>query len=362
MADVLFVSKPVEAPWNDSSKNLVRDVARHLERHRAHVMVRAGATALEGTDAFRVYGRGAGGFGPPLLDNLRVLGALALERRADLWHFFFAPNPRSSAAARVVAKARRRPTVQTLCSAPAASVDLPRVLFADVNVVLSAHTEARLRAAGLEARRIPPAIPPLPVPSEEERRRTRDELGLPPAPLVVYPGDLEFGGGGRRVLEAAAALPDAHVVMACRTKTPRAVAVEAELRAWSEGALRGRVTWIGETPRIHALLGAADVVALPSETLYAKMDYPLVLLEAMSMARPVVVAEGTPAEELAYGGAALAAAPEVDAVRAAMTALLDDAALAARVGAAGRDKVLREHDPRQMARAYEEVYDSLLPT
>ncbi len=360
MAHVLFVSKPIEAPWNDSSKNLVRDVASHLDRHDAHVMVRAGSRGLEGTHALPVYGRGAGGFGPPLLDNVRVLGALALERRADLWHFFFAPNPRSSAAAKLVATARRRPTVQTLCSAPEASVDLRRVLFADVNVVLSAHTEARLRDAGIDARRIPPAIPLLAVPTEDQRRRERSAMGLPSGPLVVYPGDLEFGGGGRRVLEAVVSLPEVHLVMACRAKTPRAAAVEAELRTWSDRRLGGRVTWVGETPRIHALLGAADVVALPSETLYAKMDYPLVLLEAMSMARPVIVAEGTPAEELATGEAAFATPPEVEAVRAALRALVDDAALAARVGQAGRARVLREHDPRQMARAYEEVYDSLL--
>ena len=31
-ATVLFVSKPVEPPWNDSSKNLVRDVASCLNQ------------------------------------------------------------------------------------------------------------------------------------------------------------------------------------------------------------------------------------------------------------------------------------------------------------------------------------------
>ncbi|MDH4281277.1 MAG: hypothetical protein OEV36_01370 [Myxococcales bacterium] len=38
MAQVLYVSKPVAPPWNDSSKNLVRDVAGHLRRHRPIVM------------------------------------------------------------------------------------------------------------------------------------------------------------------------------------------------------------------------------------------------------------------------------------------------------------------------------------
>ena len=38
MAEVLFVSKPVAPPWNDSSKNLVRDIAGHLQRHSPVLM------------------------------------------------------------------------------------------------------------------------------------------------------------------------------------------------------------------------------------------------------------------------------------------------------------------------------------
>ena len=44
MAEVLFVSKPVAPPWNDSSKNLVRDIAGHLRRHSPVLMGRAGQT------------------------------------------------------------------------------------------------------------------------------------------------------------------------------------------------------------------------------------------------------------------------------------------------------------------------------
>ena len=124
--------------------------------------------------------------------------------------------------------------------------------------------------------------------------------------------------------------------------------------------LTGRVRWVGETDGIHALLGAADVVALPSDDLWAKMDHPLVLLEAMSLERPVVVAAGTPAAELAEGGAARAVEPDAGAVAEAVGALLEDAEAARALGERGRARVLAVHAPARVAAAYERVYDGLL--
>ena len=359
MRSVLFVSKPVTPPWNDSSKNLVRDVSTHLRGFEARVMTTRHHAAPPGTRAVPIYPQ-AGRFAPGLSANLRVLGRLLgapLRRRDHLWHFFFAPNPRSSDAARWAARTRRMPTVQTVCSAPAREVDLRRVLFADVTIALSAHTEQRLASAA-NVVRIPPAIAPLPRPTPEQRTAWRRALQLPDAPIVVYPGDLEFGGGAERTIRAAADM-DAYVVMACRLKTDAARTREVELRALADRLAPGRVQWVGETARIHDLLACADVVALPSETLYAKMDYPLVLLEAMLLERPVVVCAGTPAAELQSAGARAVDA-DVDALRAELRSLLDDADERARMGARSRAAVLERFSPSAVAAEYEAVYRSIL--
>ena len=102
------------------------------------------------------------------------------------------------------------------------------------------------------------------------------------------------------------------------------------------------------------------MVALPSTNLYAKMDYPLVLLEAMAMERSVIVAESTPAAELADGGGALAVAPDADALRASLAGLLGDSAARESLGKRARAHVLAEHDAIRMAQRYEALYDALL--
>jgi len=366
MADVLFVSKPVVPPWNDSSKNLVRDLALGLRRYRPVVLGREGSEPLPVGQTEPLYPASAGGFAPGLRDNARVFGRLVGGPRPALWHFFFAPNPKSSAAGRLARALRRVPTVHTVCSAPRPGTRLPTVLFADCTVVLSRHSEARFLAEGVPAerlRRIPPAIEPLAPLAAEERVAARETHDLPPGrPLLTFPGDLEFGEGARLALHALPALADrdALLVMACRAKTAGAREAEASLR--DEAARLGvteRERWIGETPRIHALLGASDVVLLPSIDLYAKMDYPLVLLEAMSLAIPTVVAAGSPAAELAVDGGALAVEARGEALAAALDGLLGDDGARRALGEAGRGAVLERHARGPMAAAYEDLYDTL---
>jgi glycosyltransferase involved in cell wall biosynthesis len=367
MADVLLISKPLTPPWHDSSKNLVRDLAAHLQRYTPVVLSRRGADlTLPRARVETIYGS-AGGFSPALRDNTRVLARLLLGAKTQLWHFFFAPNPKTSRAAALAARARRQRSIQTVCSAPAEGVKLDQVLFAERVVVLSEHTRARFLAAGVAAERmalIRPSIVPLMPPTAASVPALRSEFGLPnTGPLIVYAGDLEFGRGADLALEAHADLPStlgAVLALACRAKTPRARAREQLLRERCRQLGTGAsVRFLGEIPRMHALLAAADLVTLPSDTSYAKMDLPLVLIEAMSLERCVLVGEGTPAEELAAGGGAVSVATQREAVSAATRALLEDRSRRDRVGARARQVVLCDYDATRMASDYERIYDQL---
>lgn len=375
MGDVLLVSKPITPPWNDSGKNLVRDLAAHMQKHTPTILTRRAAPDHDELPArvrrLAVYPAAGRSYAPGLADNAHVLKELLTGPRRDLWHFFFAPNPRTSTAARLARGLRglrlSMPTVQTVSSAPHEGVKLAEVLFADRVVVLSAHSEARLREGGIAAERIsrvPPSVPPMPAPTEAERTLARVSLGVPTSsPLLVYPGDLEFSGAAERCLEAltGSRFHDATLLIACRPKTREARALETALRSRArELGIEDRVRFLGETRAIHAVLGAADLVLLPAERLYAKMDYPLVLLEAMLLERAVVVVSGTPAAELTEGGAA----EEVEATSPALAdridALLGDDAKRMAIGARARAKALDAHSPAKMAGAYEGIYDALL--
>src|SRR5829696_814212 len=93
---VLFVSKPIAPPFHDGTKCLVRDVAAELRDFAPTVLTTPEGLALlpAGVKGRAVY-KASGAFSPTLVDNARAALALLGGPRHDLWHFVFAPNPRT---------------------------------------------------------------------------------------------------------------------------------------------------------------------------------------------------------------------------------------------------------------------------
>jgi len=340
MTEVLFVSKPVAPPWNDSSKNLVRDVAGHLQRHRPVL----------------VTGSHSG-----------VFRKLLFGRSCDLWHFFFAPNPKTSTAARLARAIRGVPSVQTLCSMPLEGAPLKNLLFADVTVALSRTTYERFLRAGVSndvLRIIPPCVPTLAAPTRVERLALRQKHGLPEAGAIwIYPGDLEFGGGAEIALRGFAAWnhSDAVLLMACRRKTPQADEALFRLRDRAkQWGVTSRVHWLGETPQIHELLGLSDFVIMVNPSAYAKMDYPLVVLESMCLGRAVLVGNETPCGELAGDGGAVAVDTNAEALAEAIEKLSADEPFRAALGRNAHSLAASKFSPQAVTESYERLYEEIL--
>ena len=96
----------------------------------------------------------------------------------------------------------------------------------------------------------------------------------------------------------------------------------------------GTLAW--RNPHIHELLALSDFVVMVNRTAYAKMDYPLVALESMCLARPVLVGKGTPSAELAEGGGAVAVETSGEALAEAIESLSADEASMPRNRTEGR--------------------------
>lgn len=360
---VLFVSKPIAPPFHDGSICLVRDLARHLSRVQPIVLTTRDAPELGGNVVVeRLYAQ-KGSYAPRLRDNARVLRHLLVGPKPSLWHFVFAPNPASSSAAHLAKAIRRVPCVQTIASVPRHFEKIERWLFGDRVVALSEHTKRRLVGAGVNPRRVHVIAPTVPASSsltKESTERTRRHLELPSdRPLVVYPGDLEFSSGARLVAEAAEAIlaaTDAVIVYACRKKTKRADAIEADLR--SKLREHGeRVRFVGEVPSLPSLLSLATLVLFPVEDSYGKVDVPIAVLEAMALGIPVLALDRGPLAEVE--GIAHLPLDSAELARAVVE-LLRSPARRSELSERALETVRAEHRPERAAARYEELYDELL--
>ena len=367
---VLFVSKPIVPPWHDGSKNLVRDLAQHLTRARPTVLTTPGAVSLGPRVTSEPVYRSSGSFAPGLTANARVLSRLLVGDPHDLWHFVFAPNPASSLAAEVASTARRGlgwrgKIVQTIASAPRQFRGVGRWLFGDVVVAQSEWTRAQLVGAGVVASRlrvIPPCAAAPRAPSATEVRETRVRYDLGDAKVIVYPGDYELSRGAATFADAIATLarelPAALFVYACRAKTPGAAVAAALVKTClHEAGVTARVRHVGEIDDLPALLAASSAVAFPVDDLYGKVDVPLVLLEALSLGVPLVLARGGPLLAIQTArfvdpgdGAALA-----NELRSLLTHEEDARAFAVR----GKELYASRFTPQVVAAQYDDLYDEI---
>jgi glycosyltransferase involved in cell wall biosynthesis len=366
---VLFVSKPIAPPFHDGTKCLVRDIALHVRTVEPIVMSLRGTPPLGARVHMAAVYSSAGHFTPGLSDNARAAFYL-LRARANLWHFVFAPNPRTSLLGRVLRTVRRIPVVQTVASPPRRFSPIERLLFGDIVVAQSRWTQQRIIEAWQTeavpvARRprlevIWPSVPELVPRSTEVISATRRALGIPSdAPLFVYPGDLETGGGAERVARLveplSRELPGAVVVFAYRAKTPHAAVIARKLEARLEPRA---ARFTSSLPDVLALIAGATAVLFPVDDLWGKVDLPIVLLESMQLGVPVVALDEGPLADLE--GVVKVKTSDTGRWLGASTELAKNDQHRARVIEAQRACITRRHRAEAVARAYEALYGELL--
>jgi len=164
-------------------------------------------------------------------------------------------------------------------------------------------------------------------------------------PLVVCAARLEVVKGVESLVRATALIPGA--VVAIAGDGP----LEGRLREVAASlGVSERVVFLGRLSPIAPLLAAADVVVLPS----LSEGLPLVALEAMALARPVVATRvgGTPeaVEDCVTG--LLVAPGDPAALANAIERLSDDPDFARTLGAAGAIRVEERFTVKRMVDSY----------
>ena len=184
----------------------------------------------------------------------------------------------------------------------------------------------------------------------------RAELGIPAGHvLFAHVGRLAPVKGQRELIAAVRDLgrDDVHVVFLGRD-VERDGAFQAELEELGAGL---NVHFAGFRAEAAAALGEADALVLPSWI----EGLPLVVLEAMALAKPVVATAvgGTPEAVVDGETGLLVPARDVPALTVALERLVDDEQLRRRLGDAGRSRVESQFSAGAMSQRILEIYGEL---
>ena len=195
--------------------------------------------------------------------------------------------------------------------------------------------------------------------SAEDRAALRESLGIDPGARVIgFSGRLVRDKGAEDLANAwqlvRERFPDVHLVMVGLAETKDAISAE------TLAALQGdpRVHVLGELPDSSPWFSIFDQVVLPSY----REGFPNVLLEAASMRLPVVATRIPGCTDAVIDGVTgtLVGTGDIDALVSAISRYLDDPALRATHGNAGRVRVLREFRREDIWEAICQEYHRLL--
>lgn len=160
-------------------------------------------------------------------------------------------------------------------------------------VVLSKRSFAWLRDHGLpesKIRRIPPAVDFKDVAHEVDQETAKAQLGLTNKyPVLFFAGNNLLPEKGSDIALGVLArvlvsFPKAHLIIAVL----RNDAQDGFIRLLGELRLVEKVTLLGPVPRLAVIIAAADFVVAPFRSITTTAEYPLTLLEAMALGKPVL--------------------------------------------------------------------------
>ena len=122
-------------------------------------------------------------------------------------------------------------------------------------------------------------------------------------------------------------------------RNPRVIPLK-DLERWNA---EGVIEWLGETQDVRDILGASDVMTLPS---YYREGTPRALMEAAAMGKPIITTDNVGCREVVANevNGLLVPVRDAPALASAMNRLIAEPLTRRAMGAAGREKMLREFD------------------
>jgi len=388
----MLTSVPMAPPWDQGDKNLAYTLTAALPNVRFRVITAQGAPPPQG-DNLDLEPRYYSGR-PTLIQKAQIFTwLLSFSRKhtsnghsslsdsdteqvcqePDLYHLIYRPFRLSSRLLNLIPVLKRHPTIHTI---PATADGHPlkrHMFFARRIVALSQYGKKRLQHLGVEnVIHIPPGINLdewMPLTDQSENHKLR--LGLVGHPVLLFPGHYGMGQGSEVMLEALPGIisrfPEARIIFACRLRSNQDFQSERATRLKIQKmGLEHTVRFYNTVADMHSLIGASDIVLLPLQTMRGKVDIPTTLLEALAAAKPVIISDIPPMNELLLrpdriadlGGLTIPPGNSHALVKAT-TLLLESHELRTCMGACGQRMVRMQYDIHCIASRYEELYEEM---
>lgn len=291
---IKIISKSPSPPWNDSAKNIIKAILENIKNFNIEYYSDGKTKFSDNHIENKIYDKDTS-YSLSLSQQVSVfLNLLKPDYRNSIYHYFFSPNIKTSLATSFIQKLKYQPSIQTVLSLPK-TFDTPELLFFGSQIVTMSDTaKLRLNKLGFEnVTRIYPGID-IETFNKDEILYERNKFGINNETLtILYAGDynsslypyLEF------IKEQETKDKNYKFIFAIREKSEKdkKELFNLKLKIKKLGISRTFLKLYQELKDFKKLLLASDVLIMTQTDLYAKMDIPLVILEAMAYKKSIIL-------------------------------------------------------------------------
>ena len=363
---ILMVSRAIEPPWDEASKNLVRDIISHLDDYTFHILTTGDdyswkKNVVEET----IYADKA----LTLRQKVRLFVFLfkhSLE--FDLYHFCFTPEFFTSLLLKNMM--RNRKSIQNIPYLTERITDrnIKNIVFSDAVVVSSEYTKGILKRNGISnVTLIYPSVDTERFFQRAGVSSPEGKMSLPKGFNVLWPckfaSDAEIKALESIAYETSRLDDNINFVISLRIDGKVNLRrLEALKEILKKRNIEDKVVFIEKVEDMALLMSSCDMLVYPFFAGFKrKIDIPYVVIEAMASAKPILISDKEPINEVIKLGAGMALAKDDAAEFAGIINMLHkNNSLRTELGSKNREVALRYFDLSKNLALYDRIYKDLL--
>ncbi len=370
MKKIILITRPIAPPWDEASKSFAFYLAKSVENFEFSVLTPGKVDALPlKIKQIPIYTSNHLNLG--LAQQARLLKLVPLIGKFDLAHFMLTPNKLNALGFKLFLSRLNTKTVQTVATLREdlfSDKDFKKIIFADLIITYSDYAKKKLTKLGFKnVARIYPGIDLELFSPAPKNLATMAFFNIQQNDFIVsYQGEYTRLGATDTIVESLPALfakiPNAKFIFANRVKNEKDAIKKAEvIETLKKHGIIDKVIFtdtFSDMPKIYNL---SDVVIFPAQNMHGKFDVPLVVIEAMACAKPVIISNLPILQEFSSSENSIAIDPtsQTQLVQAIVD-LFENQAKCAKLGKVARQYVSKNFDIKAVAKQYEKAYQDLL--
>lgn len=374
----VLTARTIEPPWDEGGKNLVKEIVSNISNFNFYLFSSIKKFKLKKANIRLRYipSNKKSYYSMPYKKRLLLfIELLKIYRRVNIFHLFYTPKYPSSMFFKFFLKIGNKKSVQTLTSIYHLyffnkNKNLKKVLFSDKIIVLSDFAKNKLLDNGIKnVKRIYPGVNLKEFKPNIKNLSLKKRLKLVNKPIILYAGDFNILKESRTIHHfidiislSVKKIPDLKFIIACRIRSKKDECEQEYFKKHAKKrSLDKSIIYLNTVKNMSELISVCDLCIYPSKKeITAKLEIPLILLEALAEEKPIVINNIRPLNEIMKDNVGIIVKNgDAELFSNSLIKLIKDIRLRKTMGKLGRKVAKKYFNNENMVKEYQKVYESL---